>query len=231
MANVVQQLVESDVASFVRDPVGRFVCTERTMQYCFSPDFMGHVISGRVQKDDVDLMQALLPTTRRFPRYDSIVDASRHVGMASDQLVRMLQGLGRYAKRSKGHLRTNVLVTPRRIDMRILINGLLRLVPLPYQQLSAATVEEALAQIGAAQSYAGEIRRLTKLLELDAPPHASPLTAREQQVADLVQDGLSDVAIANTLDVSESTIGSHLTNIYRKLGVHSRVELVRKRRG
>lgn len=49
-----------------------------------------------------------------------------------------------------------------------------------------------------------------------------PLTEREQQVLRLLVDGLSGPEIASILVVGESTIKTHLKNIYGKLGVHSR---------
>jgi DNA-binding CsgD family transcriptional regulator len=37
--------------------------------------------------------------------------------------------------------------------------------------------------------------------------------------------GFSDLNIAAQLDISEGTVGWHLNRIYKKLKVHSRVEL------
>jgi len=52
------------------------------------------------------------------------------------------------------------------------------------------------------------------------------LTPREREVAALVVDGLADREIAERLVVGERTVETHLANIYRKLGVRSRVELI-----
>jgi DNA-binding CsgD family transcriptional regulator len=66
----------------------------------------------------------------------------------------------------------------------------------------------------------------TPLRPLVAP---SPLlTRREQDVLHGLALGLSNQAIARRLGVSPSTVASHLKGIYRKLGVHSRLEAVRK---
>lgn len=56
----------------------------------------------------------------------------------------------------------------------------------------------------------------------DADPALSP---RERQIADLVAQGYSNANIAARLELSKNTIGVHLRHVYRKLGVHSRVEL------
>ncbi len=55
---------------------------------------------------------------------------------------------------------------------------------------------------------------------------AAPLTPREREVVSSVLQGLSNREIATRLSVSEDTVKHHLTNIYDKLGLSSRVELV-----
>ena len=52
------------------------------------------------------------------------------------------------------------------------------------------------------------------------------LTDREKQVALSVSDGLSNRQIANQFDISERTVKTHLTNIFKKLQVKDRVGLV-----
>ena len=54
------------------------------------------------------------------------------------------------------------------------------------------------------------------------------LTKREQEVIEQVLAGKSNKEIASTLFVSERTVEFHLQNIYNKLDVKSRVELVLK---
>ena len=55
------------------------------------------------------------------------------------------------------------------------------------------------------------------------------LTPTERRVAELVAEGLQTKQVAAALFVSAKTIEGHLTNIYAKLGVHSRAELARLR--
>lgn len=50
------------------------------------------------------------------------------------------------------------------------------------------------------------------------------LSAREREVLDLVADGLTNSAVAGRLCLAESTIKTHLSSAFSKLGVHSRVE-------
>jgi DNA-binding CsgD family transcriptional regulator len=53
------------------------------------------------------------------------------------------------------------------------------------------------------------------------------LTAREQQVLDLVAEGLSNGQIADRLYISRKTVSVHVSAILRKLGAASRTEAVR----
>jgi DNA-binding NarL/FixJ family response regulator len=53
------------------------------------------------------------------------------------------------------------------------------------------------------------------------------LSRREQDVVALVVDGLHDHDIARRLNISQHTAKQYLKSTYRKLGVGSRVELVR----
>ena len=61
---------------------------------------------------------------------------------------------------------------------------------------------------------------------LDAVATATSITAREQEVLRLLSEGLSNREIADRLCVSVGTIKTHLTNIYGKLGVNSRMQAV-----
>jgi two-component system, NarL family, nitrate/nitrite response regulator NarL len=52
------------------------------------------------------------------------------------------------------------------------------------------------------------------------------LTRREDEVATLLAEGLSNKAVCEKLKLSEHTVSNYLYRIYNKLGVSSRVELV-----
>jgi DNA-binding NarL/FixJ family response regulator len=58
-------------------------------------------------------------------------------------------------------------------------------------------------------------------------PEAVSLTVRESTLLDAVSRGLSTKAISSELWISEKTVKFHLTNIYRKLGVHNRTSAMR----
>ena len=51
------------------------------------------------------------------------------------------------------------------------------------------------------------------------------LTEREQQIVQLVSEGLSNAQIAQRLSLSVQTVKNRLSALYPKLGVRSRTEL------
>ncbi|MBC7379195.1 MAG: response regulator transcription factor [Burkholderiaceae bacterium] len=53
------------------------------------------------------------------------------------------------------------------------------------------------------------------------------LSERETDVLKLVAQGYVNKEIARKLDISGHTVGSHIKNLYRKLAVHTRVQVVR----
>lgn len=57
---------------------------------------------------------------------------------------------------------------------------------------------------------------------LEGGPTPGGLTARESEVLSLVCSGASNRQVAQTLVISEKTVGRHLANIFTKIGVESR---------
>ena len=53
------------------------------------------------------------------------------------------------------------------------------------------------------------------------------LTPTERRIALLAAEGRSNKEIASALFVTPKTVGTQLSRIYRKVGVHSRTELAR----
>ncbi|HRI68856.1 MAG TPA: LuxR C-terminal-related transcriptional regulator [Polyangium sp.] len=61
----------------------------------------------------------------------------------------------------------------------------------------------------------------------DGHESRSALTPRQKEVAGILsRTGLSYKQVASQLAISEGTMRKHTENVYRKLGVHSRAELV-----
>ena len=72
---------------------------------------------------------------------------------------------------------------------------------------------------------------LEQVLNQERGPASSPsfdLTKRELEILSLLIKGLSNAEIAKQLNLSYSTISSHLSSIYTKLKVSSRVQALRR---
>ncbi|RKN08406.1 helix-turn-helix transcriptional regulator [Streptomyces radicis] len=91
------------------------------------------------------------------------------------------------------------------------------------------------ARLGAERDEARVRRRLRRLgVRRRHWKHAhrptsgwASLTATERRVADLVAQGMTNRQAAAQLFLSPHTVGFHLRQIFRKLGIQSRIELVR----
>lgn len=92
---------------------------------------------------------------------------------------------------------------------------------------------ERFEQLGAAPWSAIARRELEasgQTLRTRDPTSVDDLTAQELQVALIVAQGASNKEAAAQLFLSTKTIESHLSSIYRKLGVRSRVQLAQRLR-
>jgi len=71
------------------------------------------------------------------------------------------------------------------------------------------------------------VQVLRDLAAQTAPPSRKTfgLTGRELEVVALITEGSTNKHIAQTFGISEETVKRHLTNIFNKLGVGSRLEL------
>ena len=82
------------------------------------------------------------------------------------------------------------------------------------------------------QVVAGVVYQASRHYEEAPAPATSPaedpgLTEREQTILEAMARGLSTKLISRELWISEKTVKFHLTNIYRKLGVHNRTGAMR----
>lgn len=64
--------------------------------------------------------------------------------------------------------------------------------------------------------------------DIKAPEQVSLLTRREQEILTCVVSGLTNEKIATELFISTQTVRNHIKNIYEKLHVHSKAQVVAK---
>jgi DNA-binding NarL/FixJ family response regulator len=91
--------------------------------------------------------------------------------------------------------------------------------------LSDVTAAVRAAASGEAVISPEMLSRLLPKLSRSAAPDPG-LTRREQEVLDLVGEGLANAAIAQRLGVSVNTVRNHIANLSAKLGAHSKLEAV-----
>ena len=67
-----------------------------------------------------------------------------------------------------------------------------------------------------------------KSLPTENQDYDTSLSSREKEIARLIAQGKNDKEIADVLNISPATVATHNKKIFKKLGVHSRVELIAK---
>ncbi len=92
---------------------------------------------------------------------------------------------------------------------------------------SALSAFEALGAAPWAERAAAELKATGETVRKRDPTAAEQLTPQELQIALLVAEGRSNKEVAAALYLSTKTVEYHLTRVYRKLNVYSRVELAR----
>ncbi len=99
--------------------------------------------------------------------------------------------------------------------------------------VNAQRVETVALRDGDELRFGPAVLRL-RYLGRDAPHNPAPapvrpaqLSPREFEVACLVAEGLTNADVGKRLFISPATVGRHLSNIYERLGIHSRAALTR----
>jgi DNA-binding NarL/FixJ family response regulator len=101
---------------------------------------------------------------------------------------------------------------------------LLRAVRRALETRKAARMLESLRHVLA---DGGTVAQIARRAAAPAPAHAAgALTPREREIVAALSMGQRVGAIAGRLGVSEHTVRNHLKAVYRKLDVHSQVELL-----
>jgi DNA-binding NarL/FixJ family response regulator len=128
---------------------------------------------------------------------------------------RLLERVLRYAgQRAPGAVVIVVIAAGDHVDVRLTLSS----------GADALVREEDLTEVlGSAVRAAGcgQCSAPADLMRLTQPP---ALSHRERQILGLVLAGLSNAQIAERLYLAPSTVKTHISTAYRRLGVHSRRE-------
>jgi len=92
-----------------------------------------------------------------------------------------------------------------------------------FRAIRAVDAGESLIEPGVAAKV---LNRLTQLSRQGAGPTSEILSDREVEVLQQIAKGSANKDIATTLSISESTVKSHVANIFQKLDVNHRTEAV-----
>jgi DNA-binding NarL/FixJ family response regulator len=95
---------------------------------------------------------------------------------------------------------------------------------LGYEKLARAIRAVGAGELWANRHATSEV--LERLTTFSGRIEKVELTHREQQIAECCTLGLRNKEIASRLNISAKTVKTHLNNIFRKLRVDNRVELV-----
>lgn len=180
------------------------------------------------------------PTFRQLFTYQFLPDGTAAQLQSFDELMRTAVSAKNAALQLRSWFGADISAVAPQVNAPTLVlhsRGDLR-VPFEQGRLLAASIPSArfvpldsrnhmpLAQEPAWQQLADE---LTAFLRADAEPDRSPvatLTAREHAVLEVLALGLETPLMAERLCLSEKTVRNHLSAVYAKLGVTSRVQAV-----
>jgi ATP/maltotriose-dependent transcriptional regulator MalT len=151
-------------------------------------------------------LQAALLYARPLLAADDEAEAHFRLGLATDLARRPLYR-ARLLLEYGSWLRRRRRFTESRMPLRTALDTFVALGAAPW-------AERARQELRAAR----EIRRLQ-------PESWTSLSEQEQQVADLVAQGLSNREVAQRLYISHRTVGAHLYRIFPKIGVATRAQL------
>jgi DNA-binding NarL/FixJ family response regulator len=70
------------------------------------------------------------------------------------------------------------------------------------------------------------IKQFTRVPRPSPPREMDELTDREREIFTLIADGLSNAEIGERLYISETTVKTHVTHLFQKLGLRDRVQAV-----
>ena len=180
--------------------------------------------------------EADIEVVRTCAKIDEAVDAIRTI--APDVLVldlKMQDGHGldvMRALKTEGRVCPTVILTAAMHDDELTEAMALGVAGIVLKESPPASLVDCVRDVHRGERRI-DLETLTRAVERRRPrPQTSgdrtrpPLTPRETEIVRLVAQGLRNKELAQRLSITEGTVKIHLHNIYDKLGVDGRLELV-----
>jgi DNA-binding NarL/FixJ family response regulator len=95
----------------------------------------------------------------------------------------------------------------------------------PFQEIRSAI---EMVHAGGAPMSPQIARRVIEHFQQNRRKEGAPLTLREQEIVQGLVEGLSYKMLASRMNVTIETIRTHIKNIYQKLHIHSKAEVIGK---
>ncbi len=96
----------------------------------------------------------------------------------------------------------------------------------PEQLISAVRIVAAGDALLSPSVTTRVIKQFVRVPRPDRPRELEELTAREREILRLIAVGLSNAEIGERLFISQTTVKTHVTHIFQKLGLRDRVQAV-----
>jgi DNA-binding CsgD family transcriptional regulator len=191
----------------------------------FAPDEIEALVTlGRLE-DAEELLDWYEERARTLDRASALAASARCRGLIAAARGERAAALAELERALAEHARVEM---PFERARTLLVNGSLER-RANRRRDARATLGEALAEFERLGAAIWAERAREELARIGGrAPSAGELTPSERRVAELVAEGKTNREVATALFLTERTVETHLSHVYRKLGIRSRTELARR---
>lgn len=182
------------------------------------------LVSVLVQAEDIDVVGS-------FSKGQDLIDALPALGAELVVMdMRLPDGLGsswaEEIKRTSPDVKV-IILTGFHSDAKLILALEAGADGFMYKESSGEDLMHAIREVAAGNFYISP-DAARKLRDLRMQGSGESVTTREAEVLIALQNGLTTDEIARELRLSASTVKTHLSSIFRKLGARNRIEALRE---